>query len=445
MQSVGGDIPAYTDTEQYRIIDDTKAQLLALQLKEKQLLEKYPETNKFITDVRSEIEMVKDFLRKQEGEIRKTVRTGKNRNELYQTLATDQVKIEADLSAQGARVAMIEQQLRELDREIRNIDSREKELQALHRRLATSENNYKTYLTKLEEAKISENMDALKIANVNVIHAAAIPAKPIKPRKAFNVGLSIILGGLLAVSLAFFSEYTGQQLATPDAVERQLKLSVLASVKAYKNPISDLNGEMIELHESIESARSSNEPRIIQFVSSVEGEGTTTIVQKFAHTLATRLGKSVLLLNTNYNASGDRPYCEAEPEQKLKALIQQGSELEKLVYPVTDTGIHMGVLSKQTELFPFFSDGRKVDQLWEILRNRFELVLIDSPAVTETPESLAIGRRCDGIVLLVEADKTRWPVVASVRDKITKHHSNLLGVVLNKRRYHIPGWIYRWI
>jgi uncharacterized protein involved in exopolysaccharide biosynthesis/Mrp family chromosome partitioning ATPase len=445
MQSVGDDIPPYTDTEQYRIIDDAKAQLLALQLKEKQLLQKYQETSKFVVDVRDEIEMVKEFLRKQEDEIRKTVRTGKNRNELYRVMETDMVKIEADLSAQKARTSMTEQQLRRLDEDIRNIDSREKDLQALQRRLAASENNYKTYLTKFEEARISENMDVLKMANIRVIHTAAIPVKHVKPRKALNIGLSAILGGLLALGLVFFSEYTGQQLSTPKAVEKQLKLSVLASVKAYKSPIPDLEEEMIELYESIESAASSDKRRIIQFISSVKGEGTTMIVRKFAQILATRFGRSVLLLDANYNNLDEGPSAEAKSKQELGAVIQQGNLLEKALYPVADTGLYLGVLSRHTGLFPFFSDVQKIDQLWQVLQGRFELVLIDSPAATETPEGLVIGRKADGIVLLVEADKTRWPVVASVRDKIMKRHGNLLGVVLNKRKYYIPGWIYRWI
>ena len=446
MQSVGDDIPPYTDTEQYRIIDDAKAQLLALQLKERQLLQNYRETSKFVVDVRNEIEMVKEFLRKQEEEIRKTVRTSKNRNDLYRTMETDIVKIEADLSGQKARTSLTEQQLRRLDAEIRNIDSREKELQALQRRLTASENNYKTYLTKLEEARISENMDVLKMANIRVIHTAAVPVKHVKPRRVVNIGLSAILGGLLALGLVFFSEYTGQQLSTLKAVEKHLKLSGLASVKAYQSPIPDLEGEMIELYEGIKSVGSSDDNlTIIQFISSVKGEGTTMIVRKLARMLATRFGRSVLLLDANYNNLEESPSAEAKPKPRLGEAIQQGNPLEKALYPVADTGLYVGVLSKYIGAFPFFSDAQKIDQFWQLLKGRFDLVLIDSPAATETPEGLAIGRKVDGIVLVVEADKTRWPVVASVRDKIMKRHGNLLGVVLNKRKYYIPGWIYRWI
>ena len=52
-------------------------------------------------------------------------------------------------------------------------------------------------------------------------------------------------------------------------------------------------------------------------------------------------------------------------------------------------------------------------------------------------------RKVDGVVIVVEADKTRWPVVQSVREKIVQHGGRLLGMVLNKRRYYIPEFIYK--
>ncbi len=48
-----------------------------------------------------------------------------------------------------------------------------------------------------------------------------------------------------------------------------------------------------------------------------------------------------------------------------------------------------------------------------------------------------------GVVLVVEAEKTKWPVAAAVRDKIIQHGGNVLGIVFNRRKYYIPGWLYR--
>ena len=49
----------------------------------------------------------------------------------------------------------------------------------------------------------------------------------------------------------------------------------------------------------------------------------------------------------------------------------------------------------------------------------------------------------DGVVLVVESEKTRWEVAESARKWIKSGNGNVLGVVLNKRKYHIPNWLYR--
>ena len=49
----------------------------------------------------------------------------------------------------------------------------------------------------------------------------------------------------------------------------------------------------------------------------------------------------------------------------------------------------------------------------------------------------------DGVVLVVRAEKTRWEVAQSARERLENGKSNILGVVLNDRKLHIPGWIYR--
>jgi tyrosine-protein kinase Etk/Wzc len=67
-----------------------------------------------------------------------------------------------------------------------------------------------------------------------VVQVAAIPAKPVKPKKLLNIVLGIILGAVAGLGLAFFSEYTDQGLSTPERAERRLGLPVLATVPYKK-------------------------------------------------------------------------------------------------------------------------------------------------------------------------------------------------------------------
>ena len=59
------------------------------------------------------------------------------------------------------------------------------------------------------------------------------------------------------------------------------------------------------------------------------------------------------------------------------------------------------------------------------------------------PSGLAVSSQVDGVILVVEAERTRWPVAASVKESIERGGGRLLGVVFNKRRHYIPAFIYR--
>ena len=47
-----------------------------------------------------------------------------------------------------------------------------------------------------------------------------------------------------------------------------------------------------------------------------------------------------------------------------------------------------------------------------------------------------------GVVLVVEAERQRWEVPFRATERLDRAGADLLGIVFNNRKYHIPGWIY---
>jgi uncharacterized protein involved in exopolysaccharide biosynthesis len=206
---------------------EAKSRLLALQISQQELLRKYKGENKLVIENGKQIQLVKDFLREQETDISKKVRTG---NVVYQDTQRDVVKTEADLSAQRAKYATLRVQLGQLDSEIRALDLREKEMQNLKRELATNEKNFQVYDEKMEEARITDDMNKLKLANISVIQLATVPIKPIKPNKRLNILIGIVFGAISGIGFAFFSEHNSQGLVSPESAEKRLNLKVLATI-----------------------------------------------------------------------------------------------------------------------------------------------------------------------------------------------------------------------
>jgi succinoglycan biosynthesis transport protein ExoP len=77
------------------------------------------------------------------------------------------------------------------------------------------------------------------------------------------------------------------------------------------------------------------------------------------------------------------------------------------------------------------------------LGSRFEHVLICAPPADIYPESVALGRIVDGVVLVISANATRRDAVARVKSRFDDLSVPILGVVLNDRTYPIPQPLYR--
>ena len=72
-----------------------------------------------------------------------------------------------------------------------------------------------------------------------------------------------------------------------------------------------------------------------------------------------------------------------------------------------------------------------------------EWVLFDSPPINSFNDSIALAHRVDAVVMVVEAEKTRWEVAQSAKQRVESGNGKILGIVLNKRRYYIPKFIYK--
>lgn len=233
LQDIAQDNDRYTQTERDRIIVDAQTRLLGLQLKEQELLGKnFRDDSRMVGSVRKEIHLVEEFLTDQERDIGRRVRTS---NPVYVEIEKEMLKSEAELAARRAGSTTLGKQLAELDTSIQSLDLQQNEHRNLQRELEINERNYLTYAAKVEEARISDNLDRQKIASISVIQAPTTPHKPVKPKTLLNIMLGVILGATAGLAFAFFVDFMSQSFSTPGQAERRLHLPVLASI-AHKEP-----------------------------------------------------------------------------------------------------------------------------------------------------------------------------------------------------------------
>ena len=215
--------------------------------------------------------------------------------------------------------------------------------------------------------------------------------------------------------------------------------------KTYREPEIDvgMEAEMLSLYQNISSLLPDVPRPVVMFIGSQSNEGTSTVARQLAKTASLRLGKAVLLIDLDRSRPEFQVFVDVVPECELEDVIKTDKPVEKSFCQVEDTSLYVMPLFQQSSLNPKTIDSAKNAAFWENLRGRFDMIILDTPPATLFPDGLALVRQTDGVVLVVEAERTRWPIASSVKEKIIKNGGNVLGIVFNKRRFYIPDWLYK--
>ena len=221
-------IPLSSVSDGHQLLDNAKRDLLDLRGKEQALLTKYRKSSRPVLELRQQIQLIEEFIQKQENTLSDRITTGTN--PMYQQIALEALSAESQLKSLLAKQETIKHQLAALSPKLAQLDTYERELENLQMKVTTDRQNYEQYLHKVEEARISEEMDQLRMANISVIQPASLPIHPIKPKKILNIIMGLIVGLVAGFSGALLSEYLGGSYTRPEQLARDLELPILVSV-----------------------------------------------------------------------------------------------------------------------------------------------------------------------------------------------------------------------
>ena len=207
--------------------DLMRSKLYDLQLKEQDLLSKFNSNSKLVQEIRRQIAEAQTLLEKEE-----PTRTQVTRglNEAYKQVQSALLSETANFSSLQAKVVEQGAQLQKARNELKAINHSEMYLVQVQREMSIQESNYRKYYEKLEQTRIDNALEMVKISNISLVQPATYPLKQVRPRKNLNLTLALFFGFFGGIGLAFFSEYLDHTFKKPEDIGERLKLQPLAVI-----------------------------------------------------------------------------------------------------------------------------------------------------------------------------------------------------------------------
>jgi succinoglycan biosynthesis transport protein ExoP len=215
-----------TDSAQ-SLMQQLQANLLATEIKRTQLLMKYEPSYPFVQEADQEIAETKAAITSATKQQYTNQTT--DRDPTFELIREDVAKTQADLAFHQATAGALESSIRELRRQMLDLDQKTMEQADLTREVNANQANYLLYLSKREQERTSDALDEKRIANVAIAVPPTLPILPwIGPMIIMACG--VVLAAFMGAGTAFIAEYLNPSMRTPAQVLEVLRIPVLASV-----------------------------------------------------------------------------------------------------------------------------------------------------------------------------------------------------------------------
>jgi protein-tyrosine kinase len=196
-----------------------------------------------------------------------------------------------------------------------------------------------------------------------------------------------------------------------------------------------------DLYLSFEQALAAAEPvaaphASVTTVSSIApAEGKTWVTVSLAVQASEVASKRVLVIDARPKGrhSSTSLLASSLPMQEPDDVGVLKSHFERLQYlPVSGLGALPGD--------PTFSD--RLNAVLASVRPSYDLILIDGVSLSHGPIAYNLLRNADRTLLVIEHRRLSVPQVRSYVTRLQKLELPVMGAVLNKRHYPVPGFIY---
>ena len=180
----------------------------------------------------------------------------------------------------------------------------------------------------------------------------------------------------------------------------------------------------------------------IYVTSSRAGEGKTTTAIKIATALSKNVNGKVLLVDGNIQNPQLHSIYSLNASPGLAESLQGGTDLQNTIQSTNVPNLDVMVAGGDGSGSMDINDSKLFDQKLVQLKQSYDYVIFDGSSVLSSSRACHIARHFDGVLLTVECENTKWEVLDLAREKIDNVGGNVLGVILNKRRYYVPKALY---
>ena len=316
---------------------------------------------------------------------------------------------------------------------------------------------YQDLYNRLEEARIAAGV---KSSGVSTVDPARAPSRLSSPSLKKDAISGLVAGMFIGLIIASLIRFADRSLRTLEEIEVLSSYPLLGVVPHFASaPNSPLQqkgteqpqdaGEISskpwiltepksviaeayrQIRTSILLSNVDATPHVLLFTSALSGEGKSTTAYNLAAAFAGQ-AESVILVDADMRRPSVARYTGLSNQKGLSNLLSPNLALDDALQTHPDIP-NLFILPAGT-VPPNPSEmlaSERFAKLVQLLRERFEYVLIDAPPVLLVADPLLIESHVDGTIGVIRSGKITSPMLQRLWESLEKPGKPILGYVFN--------------
>ena len=170
--------------------------------------------------------------------------------------------------------------------------------------------------------------------------------------------------------------------------------------------------------------------KVVMVTSSLQSEGKSLTALNLAIALG-QMDQKVLLVDCDMRRPKLARLLNLNAPVGLSNLLVDLSMLEVAIVNSTEHGIDLLLAGDIPPNPADLLSSTRMQRLLELMRERYDYVLLDLPPVDLVVDAVALSSKCDGVLFVVRTDQTERGAVIHGIDQLRYAGANILGFVFN--------------
>ncbi|HEU4747532.1 MAG TPA: polysaccharide biosynthesis tyrosine autokinase, partial [Gemmatimonadaceae bacterium] len=247
-----------------------------------------------------------------------------------------------------------------------------------------------------------------------------------------------VLGGLgAAISLALLLDAFDPKIRYPEQVYNELGLSIAGAVPLFPKGGVDLQSpeQVSQLVESIRSIRMDIQnitgvPVSVAISSPSPGDGKSFVAANLAMAFSDA-GFRTLLVDADTRRGALHEMFEIQLEPGLTELLTGSEGIDGVIRSTAHERLSVLPRGRKYRNSPELLTSSRLPAIAADLRNRFDVVVFDTPPLAAGIDPFAIASAAQNLVMVLRIGKTERRMAAAKLELVDRLPIQVLGAVLN--------------